>query len=235
MNRVQLACIGLVLAAPALGQGGPPAFSISAALYPYQHSVPRDTDFTLTINARLPGRFSYFSYSNVKGVVTEGSTSFSRSEQNLRFAIADTYPIDLNLQAIVARGEGNDYAQLGLRWRLNDTPGMKAFFDRIHLKYRLTLQAIRFGSNNPGGWGVEHSFRMTLPTISDRIYLSGFVDQAFGEDLPPTMPGRPIIGEIQLGVRLWKDLYFVAERRINERRVEDEHNLAVGLEYRMRP
>lgn len=215
-------------------EDAPPSWFIDFSLYPYQSSVKNDTDFTTTILGDLPGRFSYFSYMNFTGVVTGGSAAFARSEQNIRFALGDKVPLDLNLQGVFARGDSNDFSQLGIGWRLDDTPGWQEFFDRINLIWRMTMHLKRFSHDDPDSWGMEHFFRMTFPSLSDRLYLSGFMDQSFGEDLPDTMPSKPIIAEVQFGVRLWKDFYAIGEYRLNQKRVGDEENFAAGIEYKVR-
>lgn len=47
-----------------------PNWRIDVSLYPYQRTVESDVDSTLTINGNLPGRFSYFSFNNFKGVTS---------------------------------------------------------------------------------------------------------------------------------------------------------------------
>ena len=215
-------------------EGGPPRATIDFSLYPYQHTVDNDVDFTTMINARLPGRFSYFSYVNMKGAFTGESFVFDRSEQNLRYSVSDKLPLDLNFQSVLARGDGNDFYQLGIGWRVHNTPGWQAFFRRINLIYRMTVQVRRFEVADTSSWALEHWFRMTFPQVSDRLYLSGFIDQAFDETLPAAMPDSPIVTEIQLGMRVFDQFYAVAEYRKNQRRIGNENNLAVGIEYKMR-
>lgn len=210
---------------------GPRRLRIDFSVYPYQRTVASDVDFTTTINAALPGRFSYFSYVNVQGAVTDGSTVFARSEQNLRYAVTERLPIDLNLQGVLARGDGNDFYQLGLGWRIHDTPGFRNFFDRINLVYRMTLQLKRFEFEDDDAWQMEHFFRMNL---SERFYLSGFVDQTFDLDTDEDLPSTPIVSEIQFGTRLFGDFYAIVEYRRNEFRVGREDNLAAGIEYKFR-
>ena len=225
----------VLVATVAQAQGsGPPRATIDFSLYPYQHTLDNDVDFTTMINARLPGRFSYFSYVNMKGTFTSDSFVFDRSEQNLRYSLSDQLPFDLNLQGVLARGNGNDFYQLGIGWRVHNTPGWQAFFGRINLIYRMTVQLRRFEVEDTSSWALEHWFRMTFPQISDRLYLSGFVDQAFDETLPAAMPDSPIVTEIQLGMRVFDQFYAVAEYRKNQRRIGNENNLAVGIEYKMR-
>lgn len=213
---------------------GPPRAMIDFSLYPYQSALDNDVDFTTMINARLPGRFSYFSYVNMKGALTSESFVFDRSEQNLRYSVSDKLPVDLNLQGVLARGDGNDFYQLGVGWRVHNTPGWQEFFGRINLIYRMTVQLRRFEVADTSSWALEHWFRMTFPQVSDRLYLSGFVDQAFDETLPAAMPDSPIVAEIQLGMRVFDQFYAVGEYRKNQRRVGAENNFAVGIEYKMR-
>ena len=224
----------LLLAGPAFGQGASlSAPRIDVSLYPYQRTVENDTDFTATINWQLSQRFSYFSYANMQGVVTEGDAVFARSEQNLRFAVSDTVPIDLSLQGVIIRGGGNDVYQLGVSWRIHDTPSFKDFFDRINLIYRLTFHLKRFETDDDA-WQMEHFFLMTFPGMSDRLYFSGFIDQTFGVDLPGSARSSPIVAELQLGMRLFNNFYAVAEYRNNDFRIGNEKNFAAGIEYKFR-
>jgi hypothetical protein len=94
----------LAIGAAAAHADGPPRFTIDTSLYPYLDPVSNDTDLTIAINARLPARFSYFSYMNFGGVVSDGDVTFFRSEQNLRWALSDGLPLDLSLQAIIVDG-----------------------------------------------------------------------------------------------------------------------------------
>jgi hypothetical protein len=81
---------------------------------------------------------------------------------------------------------------------------------------------------------MEHFFRMTFPNISNRLYVSGFVDQTFDDDLPDALPSSPIVAEIQMGMRVFDRFYAIGEYRINQKRLGDEHNVAVGIEYKFR-
>ena len=233
--RLGLLIIAGLLATPAFSQNREaPDWFGDLSLYPYRRMVDEDVDLTVTLNGNLPGRLSYFSYTNFTGLTNGRSAAFDRSEQNFRYAIADKLPIDINLQGIFGHFQNDDYWQMGLSWRVNDTPGMRDLFDRMHLVYRLTWQPWRFGPNSPGGWGLEHFFRLSLPTFSNGLYISGFVDQAFNEDLPDWMPRRPIVAEVQIGARVWKNFYAIGEYRINERRGDERYNFAAGLEYKFR-
>jgi hypothetical protein len=232
-TATQLVLVLLVLGTAAGATAdGPPRLRVDTSLYPYLDRVENDTDLTVTINARLPARFSYFSYMNFRGVLSSGDANFSRSEQSLRWALSEKLPVDLSFQAVIVDGSGNDFSQLGLSWRVHDTPGLANFFERINLIYRMTFQLKRFTSGDDKAWQMEHWFKISFPGISERLYLSGFVDQTFDLDLPDSFPDSPIVAEVQGGVRFWKDFYLVAEYRVNEFRQGSEHNLAAGIEYK---
>ena len=211
---------------------GLPRARLETNVYPYQSQVDNDTDLTLLVSVRLPSRLSYFSYGNFRGLTTSSDFEFIRSEQNLRWAISDSLPLDINLQGVIVDGSGNDFTQLGLGWRVHDTAAFKSFFDRLNLTYRMTIQFKRWGAVGDDDWQIEHFFKMKFPALSERLYLSGFLDQTYGLDVPDSMPKHPVVLEVQAGWRLWKRLYGVAEYRANDFRVGSENNLAVGVEYK---
>lgn len=211
---------------------GPPKLTVNTNLYPYLDPVENDTDLTIVINARLPARFSYFSYMNFRGAMSDGDFGFGRSEQNLRWALSDKLPLDLNLQAIIVEGSGNDITQLGIGWRVHNTAGLSDFMSRINLIYRVTFQLKRFSSGDDDVWQMEHFFRFRFPGLSDRLYLSGFIDQTFDLDLPDEFPDTLIVAEVQGGIRIWKNFYAVVEYRNNDFRLGNESNLAAGIEYK---
>ena len=215
-------------------KGTPPGLATDLNWYPYLSPVEDDTDVTLVINARLPARFSYFSFSNFADVSHSGSASFLRSEQNLRWSVSENLPIDLNLQALLVAGDSNDALQLGIGWRASDTVALKQFFDRLNLTYRMTIHFKRFSSADNSVWQMEHFFRLTIPGISDRLYLSGFVDKTFNLGLPESFPKNPVVAEVQLGFRLVDRLYAVTEYRNNDFRLSEKQNWAVGVEYKFR-
>lgn len=210
---------------------GPPRLRADFSLYPLQRTVKDDVDSTTTINARLSSRLTYFGYVNMRGTVTDGPAVFARSEQNLRYSVSDRLPLDLNFQGVLVRGDGNDFYQLGLSWRVNDTPGLERFFDRIDMIYRMTFQLKRFDFEDDSAWQIEHFFRVNL---SERFYLSGFVDQTFNLDTAGAPSRSPIVAEVQLGMRLFDNFYAITEFRNNDFRTGNESNLAAGIEYKFR-
>ena len=222
-----------VLLMPVLADAeGRPLVSIDSNLYPYQSQVDNDTDLSFITNARLPARFSYFSYVNFRGATTGDDFEFSRSEQTLRWGISRNLPLDLSFQAVLADGSGNDFTQLGISWRVHNTPGLSDLFRRINLIYRITFQLKRFGSGDDKVWQTEQYFKMKFPGLSERLYLSGFIDQTFDLNHADALPKNPVVLEVQAGVRLWKNFYGVAEYRVNDFRLGNEYNLAAGIEYK---
>jgi len=110
-----------VLFGPALVSAqGRPLVSIDTNLYPYQSQIDNDTDLTFVSNARFPARFSYFSFVSFRGATTSDAFGFSRSEQNIRWAVSPNLPLDLNFQAVLVDGTGNDFTQLGIGWRVHN-------------------------------------------------------------------------------------------------------------------
>jgi hypothetical protein len=229
-----LICATVAAFAASAQESGRPKATIDFSLYPYQSKVKDDVDFSVTMNATLPGRFSYFGYASMKGIATSGSASFARSEQNLRYTMSDKLPLDLSVQGVFAGAGGDDFYQLGFSWRVHDTAGWRNFFDRINMIYRMNFYLQRYAVDDASAWQMEHFFKITFPQLSERLYLSGFVDQTFNQTLPDTMPSGPIIAEVQLGMRMFDRFYAISEYRLNQRRVGDEENLAIGIEYKVR-
>ena len=226
---------GLV-AIPALAADKPPArkLALDLSLYPYLDRVKNDTDLTVLVNAKLPARFSYFGFMNLRGVITDGDVVFNRSEQNLRWGLSENLPIDINFQALLIDGGANDFSQIGFSWRVSDTGFLKGVFERLNLSYRMNVYLKRFSFADDDAWQMEHFFRLTFPGISERLYLIGFLDQTFNIDLPAAFPRRPIVSEVQLGARIFDRFYAVTEYRINEFRISEKYNLAIGIEYKFR-
>jgi hypothetical protein len=224
-----------VLAVPSQAADNTPArFRGELSLYPYLDRVDEDTDLTLTVNARLSNRLAYFSYQNFRGVVSSGDARFIRSEQNLRWAISKSLPLDLNVQAVMVKGDGNDQWHLGIGWRLHDTGFLKEIFERLNLRYRVTFQMKRFASSDEDGMLIEHFFKARFPRDTERFYLSGFLDQNFNNELPAAISNNPIVTEIQFGARMFDSVFAVAEYRINQFRSSEIHNFALGIEYSFR-
>jgi len=202
--------------------------------YPYLDRVKDDVDLTLTLNARFSKRATYFSYQNFRGVLSSGDARFDRSEQNFRWAVSEKLPIDLNLQAIILKGSGNDQWHVGVGWRLNDTSFMREFFERLNLRYRVTLHLKRFASAHDDALLLQHSFKTSFPRESGRFYLSGWLTQTFNSDFPDSISNNPFVTEIQFGARISGNFNAVAEYRINQFRTSENHNFAVGIEYSFR-
>lgn len=204
-------------------------------LYPHLTDVDTDSVFTINAAAKLKYRFSYFSLLNLysqDGSDSLGDADAFYTEQNIRWQIAENSPLDLTIQLNLRTGEDNDRHRLGIRWRLSDTAFLQEFFKSIHLRYSINLHAVQFDHEDPHIWQLEHSFMMKFPYISDRLYLAGFADHIFNQDLPSSIPANPVVMEAQLGYRLVENFFIVSEYRINQYRRSDVNNLALGLQYK---
>jgi len=227
--------VQVLLPGKSLAQVAPETERLTVDLnfYPYLEDVKDDSDLTFLIGARLPYRFSYFSFINFRGLFRESELQFIVTEQNLRWKVAERFPFDLTAQLNKRRGSDNDVWRLGFRWRLNDTPYLRRILEKIHLVHNINFHVKNFDERGDDNWQMEHTFKMTFPYLSKRLYLSGFLDHTFGQDVPENHPARPIIFEIQAGMRIFYELYAVTEYRINQNRRSDVNNLAVGFEYKL--
>jgi len=206
-------------------------------LYPYMSDVETDNSLTINIASGLAKGFSYFSLTNFgsqnNADELEDSVSYY-SEQNLRWKLPDNSPLDLTLQLNLRSGEDNDRQRLGFRWRLNHTSAFKDFFNAINLSWSINFHLLQFDREDARVWQMEHVYRLTFPGISKRLYLAGFADHTFNQDLPEGYPSDPVVGETQVGYRVLENLYVIAEYRLNQYRRSDVNNLALGLEYKIK-
>jgi hypothetical protein len=200
--------------------------------YPYLSDVSTDADLTVNTTIPLPGRFSYFSFINFSGLLHSGNLNFSLTEQNIIWQIAAQSPLDFVAQDTIRKGADNDTIHLGIRWRLNNTPMLQSFFRSINLNYSFIVFPVRFDQRNVGGWQLSHAFQMSFPAISDRLYVGGFIDHNINESTITGGRRDNIVSETQLGFRIYKDVYAVAEYRINEYRRSAKSNVGAGLEIK---
>jgi hypothetical protein len=214
-------------------KGGFLAFNV----YPYLSDVPNDSTFDLSMGASLPNRISYFGFINLLNQRDSAELADTNSfymEQNLRWQIAEASSFDTTLQYVSKTGDDNDKLRLGVRWRLHDSALLHDAFAAIHVKWSVNLHVLQADHDPKQSWQIEHAFFMSFPYISDRIYLSGFIDHNMNETVAALVPENPVVAEAQLGYRLVDNLYLVGEYRLNEYRRSDINNVAVGLEYKMK-
>ncbi len=203
-------------------------------VYPYMSDVESDNVVTINVASKLPNRFSYFSLSNFGNQALESELEETLSfytEQNVRWQIREDQPFDLTLQVNLRSGENNDRHRLGIRWRINQSKALAEWFERIHLSWSMNFHLVQFDNEAPNVWQIEHVYKLAFPWLTERLYLAGFIDHTFNQDLPSGMPSNPIVGETQIGYRLFDHFYFVTEYRVNQYRRDDVNNLAMGLEY----
>ena len=206
-------------------------------LYPYLSDVKGDNTVTVNIAAKLPNRLSYFSLLNLSNQSNEGEledTENFYTEQNLRWQISKGSPLDLTLQMNFRSGQDNDRHRLGVRWRINQTEMFSELLSTLNLSWSINFHLLQIDNEDPQVWQMEHVFRVTFPYWTDRLYLAGFIDHTFNQDLPANLPSSPIVGEAQVGLRIIENLYAIVEYRVNQYRSSDETNVAAGIEYKIR-
>jgi len=204
--------------------------------YPFLTDVKTDNVITINAANRFGNRFSYFSLSNFGSQHNSGSFSdidTFYTEQNLRWQISKTAPLDLTIQSNIRSGVDNDRHRLGIRWRLNNTAFLASYFQKLNLSYSVNLHALQFDHEPGSVWQLEHAFRINFPRLSEGLYVAGFVDHTFNQSLTESLPDSPIVAEVQVGYGVTSRLFLIAEYRINEYRRSDMNNLAVGFEYRI--
>lgn len=192
--------------------------------------------FTNNTLIDFPGRFQYFSFTNIFGPFgTADDFRFSRyyTEQNIRWNPTNKLPLDLATQW-VSGSTYKDVLRFGSRLRLQDIPSTKKFFRKMNLIYNITFFPIQYDRSKGYDAQIEHFYRLqVLPgLLGDRVYISGFADLNFlyGSDNPRNH--NPWVTETQLGVRIINQVYVVAEYRFNQFLPKGKKNgLGVGLEY----
>ena len=202
--------------------------------YPELMEVNTDSVYTVNAFVKLPARLSYFSLTNFNNAdpSKELSDRFTYyTEQNLRWAMREDLPLDLTVQHNLRSGSENDRLRLGVRWRLNSTSAWKEFFESMHLSYSINFHMLQLDHEDAYVWQMEHVFRKTFPNLSDRLYLAGFVDHTFNQNLPNSYPAAPIVGEAQMGYCLTEGLHLITEYRVNQYRRANTINLAFGVQY----
>lgn len=191
---------------------------------------------TLNILAKLPHRFQYFSLTNFEGPKQTSDLSNYYSEQNIRWNIKKTIPIDLISQWVLKSDTNNDVLRFGVRWRLNSTTGLSKIFKKLNLSYSVSPYILQFGERTPTKYfaQIEHVYRLKiLPKyLGNRIYIAGFGDQnLINNDGKISMKW---VSEHQIGVRLFNQFYAVVEYRINDFLPDNNNGLGYGLEYKIK-
>ncbi|HEY8944181.1 MAG TPA: hypothetical protein VIM73_07960 [Polyangiaceae bacterium] len=201
--------------------------------YPYLSEVKSDSVFTLNAAAKLPYGFSYFSLTNIMN--QDGASPFQDTngfytEQNLRWSFPAPVPLDLTFQYNMRGGLDNDRWRFGFRWRADATPGLDAVMKAIAFSYSINFHVLQIDDDDGYVWQMEHVARLDTPYLDRRVYVAGFMDHTFNQGYDG-IPENPIVLEVQGGLRAIDELYAIAEYRVNQYRVANESNLALGAEY----
>ncbi|MBC2604554.1 hypothetical protein [Pelagicoccus albus] len=206
-------------------------------LYPVFTDVKADSVATVNVFSSLSDRWHYASLTNI--IREEETDSFSTgykyyTEQNFRWKVSEDSAFDLTTQLNFRSGSQNDRYRFGVRCRLDDTAPFQALFDKWKLSYSINLHALQIDEEPGDVWQVEHVFRKSFSGRLERLYLAGFIDHTFDQELPALQEPSYIVAEAQLGWKLQESLYLVTEYRVNEYRIGREWNLSGGIQYLVR-
>ncbi|HEX5661615.1 MAG TPA: hypothetical protein VFX59_30705 [Polyangiales bacterium] len=207
-------------------------------VYPYLANDKSDSIFSINMLAILPRGFSYFGFVNFNGDPKRNPFMDSGgfySEHTLNYTFWDKLPIDALIQYNPRTGPANDRFRVGVRLRVDAVPYLGDLLKKIYVSYgvnfhfyQLDHQTDRYVTQ------IEQFGRMDFPYLDNRLYISAFGDRTFNEGLQKALGLRrknPLVSEIQAGVRLYDQLYFIYEFRILEYRAADVLNHAIGGEY----
>lgn len=194
---------------------------------------------TLTINAlaNLPHRFQYFSLTNFDGSDNTSDLNRYYTEQNIRWNIKETSPLDITTQWVSRSNSNNDDLRFGLRWRLDDTNKLNSIFKKLNLSYFVSIYYLQFTTKSQSKLftQLEHVYNFNLfPSIfKNRLYLGGFADQNINY-LDNGKISFNWVTEHQLGYNIIDALFLVLEYRINDFLPSNNCGLGYGLEYKIK-
>jgi len=217
--------------------GGVKSGFLDLNIYPHLSDVSNDSVVTLNAGAVFGNRLSYFGFINMFNKAGRSELSdLDRfyTEQNLRWKLATDSSVDATIQYTQQSGSNNDKLRIGVRWRLHDSDYFRATFNDINFKWSVNVHALQFDHDPKHAWQIEHVYGATFPSISDRLYLSGFIDHNINGTVGPNVPHHFIISETQLGFRAFDDVYLTIEYRINQARRSDVNNVALGVQYKIK-
>ena len=194
----------------------------------------------LTVNTliNLPYRLQYFSFINIfgnAGTATMVSLNRYFTEQNIRY-ISKTTPIDIGGQWVFGNNGFQDLMRFGPRWRVADTLGrIGKFFKKINLIYEPSFFPLQFDQSAGYDAQIEQFYRIQIfpKFFGDRLYASGFIDHNFLFGSDNRNDHHMIVTENQIGFRIYKQLYVVAEHRFYEFLKSKRQGLGIGLEYQL--
>lgn len=190
---------------------------------------------TYNILLNLPKRFQYFSLTNYESSTKSSDFNANYAEHNLRWALSKTIPLDVTMQYVLRNGDNNDDVRLGFRWKVNQTKGLKTFFEKLNMSYSMNPMLVQFRRKKSTKYAtqIEHvyAFLIAPKTFAKRLYLGGFADQ----NIEYNNGGVSFkwVSEHQLGYRIVNKLFAVLEYRINDYYLADNYGLGYGLEYKI--
>lgn len=212
---------------------------IDINVYPWlAHKDTGDSVFTINLLAILPHGFSYFGFINFNNDPNRNpfmDTNGYYSEHTLNYTFWDKFPVDALIQYNARSGDANDRFRVGARLRLNQVPLLGPVLDMLHISYGINFHFCQLDHQTDRYiTQIEQFGRMDFPWLDNRLYFSAFGDRTFNEGLQKPLGLRrksPLVAEIQGGLRLYDQLYFIYEFRILEYRANQVLNHAIGGEY----
>lgn len=190
----------------------------------------------LTVNTLIdtPFWFQYYSFINIFGNPSSAdkvSLNNYYTEQNFRIT-SMSIPVELATQYVTAT-KFRDVWRFGPRIRMHDIKYFKSLFKKLHLIYTPTFFPLQYDRSPGYDALIEHFYRVDIfpKLFNNRLYIAGFFDHSllFGSD--NRKDHSKLVAENQIGVRLIKQLYVVAEYRFNGFFKSKKHGLGIGLEY----
>lgn len=180
---------------------------------------------TILTSVQFTDRLSYFSMANFNGNHEQLDVANLYMEHNLRFQIIPA--LDFAAQYDIISNDHNDKIRLGIRVKANQINGISDFLKKINFFYSASIYIANWSYSEKGPVmfnQIEHAYRLNL--LKGKIYLSGFADQNFIDKSLKT----EYVTEHQLGIKLYKAFYAVAEYRYHDYMAQKE-GVGIGLEY----
>ncbi len=185
---------------------------------------------TLNIGAKLANDFEYFQLLNMFSPINSGSYDWTDyyTELNLRRPISkdSRYLKQFDWTIQYADGSGpRGVLRLGAKWRFQDTSGPVGNFfkDVLKAKYAIDFHLIETDGT---GWQMEHTYRRTF--FEDQVYISGVADHNINNN----GKNSTWVTEHQIGMRLFDQLYAVAEYRYSSLAPSgSKSGWGIGIEY----
>ncbi|MCB0736392.1 MAG: hypothetical protein KDC92_02680 [Bacteroidetes bacterium] len=180
----------------------------------------------------FPSNVQYFSFVNYNRSQPGNDVESYYSEHHVRWAAFKSLPIDLSQLWVNMSGSGNNNLKYGIRWKWYETPVMCSVLKNSHLFFALNFHLFEFAPQQNATFltQIEYVYNLKIfpKQLKNRLYLSGFADQ--------NLEGNGSfkskwVHEHQIGFKLYKSWYAVAEFRVNQYLPFGYKGWGFGIEY----